>query len=96
LLLLHLPINPPLILLNKFQTDKKPYSDTAKIMPNMTKSLYRFLLLLVNNKEQMQRLQDYAAARIAHHQKLLETAKDHHRILEIQGAIAELRRFETQ
>jgi len=43
----------------------------------------------------MQRLPEYAAARIAHHQKLLETAKDHHRILEIQGAIAELRRFET-
>ena len=62
----------------------------------MTKSLYRTLLLLVNNNEQMQRLPEYAAARIAHHQKLLETAKDHHRILEIQGAIAELRRFETQ
>ena len=61
----------------------------------MTKSLYRFLLLLVNNKEQMQRLQDSAVARVAHHQKLLETTKDHHRILEIQGAIAELRRFET-
>ena len=61
----------------------------------MNKIFYRTLLLLVNNNEQMQRLPEYAAARIAHHQKLLETAKDHHRILEIQGAIAELRRFET-
>jgi hypothetical protein len=61
----------------------------------MNKIFYRTLFLLVNNKEQMQRLQDYAAARIAHHQRLLETTKDHHRILEIQGTIAELRRFET-
>ena len=43
----------------------------------------------------MQRLQDYAAARIARHQRLLETSKEHHHISQIQGAIAELRRFET-
>ena len=61
----------------------------------MDKSFYRNLLLLVNNKEQMQRLQDYAVARIANYHRLLETAKEHHHILEIQGAIAELKRFET-
>jgi hypothetical protein len=61
----------------------------------MDKSFYRTLLPLVNNKEKMQRLQDYAAARIAHHQRLLETSKEHHHISQIQGAIAELRRFET-
>ncbi|MGY8788992.1 MAG: hypothetical protein ACKVKR_01580 [Pseudomonadales bacterium] len=61
----------------------------------MTKTFYRTLLLLVNNKEQMQRLQEYAAARIANYHRLLETTKDHHHILEIQGAIAELKRFET-
>jgi len=61
----------------------------------MDKSFYRTLLPLVNNKEQMQRLQDYAAARIARHQRLLETSKEHHHISQIQGAIAELRRFET-
>tara|TARA_B100000780_G_scaffold266570_1_gene222896 strand:- start:29 stop:268 length:240 start_codon:yes stop_codon:yes gene_type:complete len=61
----------------------------------MNKIFCRTLLLLVNNKEKMQRLQEYGAARIAHYQKLLETTKDHHRILEIQAAIAELRQFET-
>ena len=67
----------------------------SKNCAKMNKFFYRTLLLLVNNKEQMQRLQDYAAARIAHHQRLFETTKDRHRILEIQGAIAELRQFET-
>tara|TARA_B100000780_G_scaffold271165_1_gene231791 strand:+ start:989 stop:1150 length:162 start_codon:yes stop_codon:yes gene_type:complete len=43
----------------------------------------------------MQRLQEYAAARIANYHRLLETTKDHYYILEIQGAIAELKRFET-
>jgi hypothetical protein len=53
----------------------------------MNKTFYRTLLLLVNNKEQMQRLQEYAAARIANYNRLLETTKDHHHILEIQFAI---------
>ena len=61
----------------------------------MNKIFYRTLLLLVNNKDQIQRLQAYVAARIEHHQRLLETTKDHHRILEMQDAVAELRRFET-
>ena len=61
----------------------------------MNKIFYRTLLLLVNNKEQMQRLQEYTAARIANYHRLLETTKDHHHILEIQGNIAELKRFET-
>ena len=43
----------------------------------------------------MQRLQEYVAARIANYHRLLETTKDHYYILEIQGAIAELKRFET-
>jgi len=43
----------------------------------------------------MERLNDYVASRIAHHQALLENLKDHQRILESQGAIAELRRFKT-
>ena len=61
----------------------------------MNKIFYRNLLLLVNNKERMQRLQEYATARISNYHRLLETTKDHHHILEIQGAIAELKRFET-
>jgi hypothetical protein len=61
----------------------------------MDKQLCRSLLLLVNNSEQMERLNDYVASRIAHHQALLENLKDHQRILESQGAIAELRRFKT-
>lgn len=61
----------------------------------MDKQLCRSLLLLINNSEQMERLNDYVASRIAHHQALLENLKDHQRILESQGAIAELRRFKT-
>lgn len=59
------------------------------------KQFYRSLLLLVNDKDQMDRVKSYAAQRIEHHRNLLEKTKDRDRILEIQGAIAELRRFET-
>lgn len=61
----------------------------------MDKLFYRSLLLLVNDKEKMDILQEYASARIAQFHQQLEGTKDHHRILEIQGSIAELRRFKT-
>ena len=50
----------------------------------MDQQFYRSLLLLVNTKDHMDLLHKYVAARI-----------DHHRVLEIQGSIAELRRFKT-
>jgi hypothetical protein len=43
----------------------------------------------------MDLLQEYVSARIAQYHKQLEGAKEHQRVLEIQGAIAELRRFNT-
>tara|TARA_R100000951_G_scaffold2935_1_gene4316 strand:+ start:1442 stop:1657 length:216 start_codon:yes stop_codon:yes gene_type:complete len=61
----------------------------------MDKQLYRALLMLVNDKKSMELLKEYAEAKIALHHKQLEAAKDHHDILRIQGAIAELRRFKT-
>lgn len=61
----------------------------------MDKNLYRNLLPLVNNKAAMQLLQEYATSRISYMHGLLEITKDQSRILEIQGAIAELRRFDT-
>lgn len=61
----------------------------------MDKQFYRGLLPLVNDKDQYSSLKDYAKARIWQFHHLLETTKDHHRILEIQGAIAELKRIET-
>jgi hypothetical protein len=61
----------------------------------MDKQFYRSLLPLVNDKDQHQTLRDYADRRIKTMHSLLETTKDHNRILEIQGAIAELRRFHT-
>lgn len=61
----------------------------------MDKQFYREMLPLVNDKDQMERLQEYALARITTHRNNLEIEKDKDRILEIQGAIAELRRFKT-
>ena len=61
----------------------------------MDKSLYRDMLFLVNTKEQYEILQSYAKARIEHYHVLLETTKETDRMREIQGAIAELRRFST-
>jgi hypothetical protein len=61
----------------------------------MDKSFYRLLLPLVNNKEQMNLLHYYVAARIEGLRDLLEKQKDPQRILEVQGAIKELRRFKT-
>ena len=61
----------------------------------MDKQLYRALLMLVNDKKSMELLVEYAEAKISLHHKQLESSKDHHDILRIQGAIAELRRFKT-
>lgn len=61
----------------------------------MDKAQYRLLLPLVNNKEQMDLLHDYVAARIEGLRDILEKQKDPQRILETQGAIAELHRFKT-
>jgi len=43
----------------------------------------------------MDRLSEYALKRINQHRDHLEKEKDRDRILEIQGAIRELRRFAT-
>lgn len=59
------------------------------------KQFYRSLLLLINNEDQMVRLQSYADHRINTLRNQLEKQKDRDRVLEIQGAIAELRRFST-
>ena len=61
----------------------------------MDKQFFRSLLLLVNDKDQMERLDQYAQHRIEQHRDNLEKEKDRDRILEIQGAIKELRRFST-
>ena len=61
----------------------------------MNKETYRSLLLLVNDKDMMDKLKEYAQSRIIYFHHLLELQKDTDRILEIQGAIAELRRINT-
>ena len=61
----------------------------------MEKQLCRSLLLLVNTKEHMDLLNAYVTMRIASYHQQIENAKDPKRVSEIQGAIAELRRFET-
>jgi hypothetical protein len=61
----------------------------------MDKQFFRSLLPLVNDKDQYSSLKDYANARIWQMHTLLETTKDHSRILEIQGAIGELKRIAT-
>jgi hypothetical protein len=61
----------------------------------MNKAQYRKLLLLVNDRDQMDLLQEYVASRVEGFRDLLEKQKDPQRILEIQGAITELRRFKT-
>ena len=51
--------------------------------------------MLVNDQDQMERLEEYVAERIRHHRDNLEKQKDMNRILEAQGAILELKRFKT-
>lgn len=43
----------------------------------------------------MDKLQEYAKSRISYFHHILELQKEPNRILEIQGAIAELRRINT-
>jgi hypothetical protein len=61
----------------------------------MEKSLAKAVLPLANDAQLYSVLQMYIQARINVMRGYLENSKEHHKILEIQGAIAELRRFET-
>lgn len=61
----------------------------------MDKSFFKSIALLVNDPTIYPMLQSYVDKRIDVLRTQLETAKEHHRILEIQGAIHELRRFKT-
>jgi len=61
----------------------------------MEKELARTILLLVNDVEKYPLLQAYIDNRIETMRSFLENTKDHQKIMEVQGAIAELRRFQT-
>lgn len=60
----------------------------------MDRDVARFCLLLVNDFENYQRLQAIVEEKIKNHLENLEKTKDTTRIYEIQGAIAELRRWQ--
>tara|TARA_R100000935_G_scaffold26819_1_gene46947 strand:+ start:2143 stop:2358 length:216 start_codon:yes stop_codon:yes gene_type:complete len=61
----------------------------------MDRELYRSLLYFVNDKKQMDLLQKYVVAKISLLHRQMENLQNHHEILKVQGAIAELRRFKT-
>jgi hypothetical protein len=61
----------------------------------MEKTLAKKILPLVNDVEKYPLLQDYIDNRIETMRNFLENTKDHDKIMEVQGAIAELRRFQT-
>ena len=61
----------------------------------MEKVLAKKILPLVNDVEKYPLLQDYVDNRIKTMRNFLENTKEHEKILEVQGAIAELRRFQT-
>lgn len=61
----------------------------------MSKDVYRSLLPLVNEHEQMKRLQAYVDYRIEGLRDQLETLADADQVKAYQGAIRELRRFKT-
>jgi hypothetical protein len=61
----------------------------------MEKVLAKKILPLVNDVEKYPLLQDYIDNRIETMRNFLENTKEHEKILEVQGAIAELRRFQT-
>ena len=61
----------------------------------MNKETARKILPLVNDVERYPLLQDYIEDRIETMRNFLENTKDHQNVLEVQGAIAELRRFQT-
>lgn len=61
----------------------------------MDKELAKAILPLVNEPTLYPVLMGYIDNRIEVMRGYLENQKDHNKILEIQGAIAELRRFKT-
>ena len=61
----------------------------------MEKVLAKKILPLVNDVEKYPLLQDYVDNRIETMRNFLENTKDHSKLTEVQGAIAELRRFQT-
>jgi len=61
----------------------------------MEKDLYRSLLPLVNDKTSMELLIQYAEARIPPLHTALEQAQTIETVRNMQGRIAELRRFKT-
>jgi hypothetical protein len=61
----------------------------------MEKVLAKKILPLVNDVEKYPLVQDYIDNRIETMRNFLENTKDHDKIMEVQGAIAELRRFQT-
>jgi glutaredoxin-related protein len=61
----------------------------------MDKDTARAILPLVNDLERYELLQSYVRARIEVLRGYLESTKELNKVLEIQGSIAELRRFQT-
>jgi len=61
----------------------------------MDKDTARAILPLVNDLERYDLLQSYVRARIEVLRGYLENTKELNKVLEIQGSIAELRRFQT-
>jgi glutaredoxin-related protein len=61
----------------------------------MDKDTARAILPLVNDLERYDLLQSYVRARIEVLRGYLESTKELNKVLEIQGSIAELRRFQT-
>jgi len=61
----------------------------------MEKVLAKSILPLVNDVEKYPLLQRYVENRIDSMRAFLENTKDHTKLMELQGAIAELRRFQT-
>ena len=61
----------------------------------MHRELAREVLPLVNDKDHHDILQKYVESRIEALHVFLETTTEHEKILVLQGAIHELRRFQT-
>ena len=61
----------------------------------MDKKFYRTLLLLVNDKETMDKVHSYVDARIEVLRDQLETTQSLDRVTALQGAVRELRRLKT-
>ena len=61
----------------------------------MDKLFYRRLLIMVNDRQNMDLLHEYVGNRIEVLRSQLETANEIDRIRQIQGSIQELKRFKT-